>query len=276
MLSSLASFVALSLASLISAVLATADVQQQSDLAFSYTGAKGPENWGKLNLNYSACAAGKIQSPVNIARDQAEVNKNLTPLDREYHPSNATLANNGFNIGVLFEDGRAGGMLLNGMNYSLKQLHWHSPSEHTLDSTRYALELHLVHSARNGSLAVIAILYDYGRADPFIAKVTNQLKELARDSCSADEESHIPLGVISIRQFKRSTRKYYRYVGSLTSPPCTEQVTWTILGKVRSVSKEQVELLRAPLGADYKNNSRPVQPLEGRQIELYTETDNDN
>ncbi|KAI4318824.1 hypothetical protein MLD38_032489 [Melastoma candidum] len=274
MVSSRASFVLLALASILSVILATAtDVQQLSDLPYSYVGEKGPASWGKLDPSFSTCASGKIQSPVDIVRDQAVVNKSLAPLTRECHPSNATLVNNGFVIGVLFEDGRAGGMMLNGKNYALKQLHWHSPSEHTLDSTQYPLELHLVHSAPDGSLAVIAILYDYGQADPFLAKITNQLKELAQDSCSADEESHIPLGVISIRQVKRGTRKYYRYVGSLTSPPCTEQVTWSILGKVRSVGKEQVELLKAPLGADYKNNSRPVQELEGRKIELYTETD---
>ncbi|KAI3434024.1 Carbonic anhydrase, partial [Psidium guajava] len=240
---------------------------------FAYAGPQGPSHWGSLSPEYSACAQGEHQSPVNIVRNATVLNKNLHALTRDYRPANAALVNNGFNIGVVYEQ-EVGTLLVDGKNYSLKQMHWHSPSEHRIDGIQFPAELHLVHQSSDGAFAVVAILYQLGDPDPLISKIKDQLDELAKDACSADEESHIPLGIFNPKQIKRNTRKYYRYAGSLTTPPCTESVTWNVLGKVRTISKEQVESLKAPLPGDDKNNCRPLQPLNGRQVQLYDELSN--
>lgn len=106
---------------------------------------------------------------------------------------------------------------------------------------------------------------------PLVSQIQNSLDELAKEVCAGHEEAHIPVGTIDVRHIKRSTRKYFRYIGSLTTPPCTENVIWNVLGKVRTISQEQVAALKFPLNLEYKNNSRPVQQLNGRRVQLYDE-----
>ncbi|KAJ6864817.1 alpha carbonic anhydrase 1 [Populus alba x Populus x berolinensis] len=164
-----------------------------------------------------------------------------------------------------------GALIVDGKNYTFKQMHWHSPSEHQIDGVQYAAELHVVHLSDSGAIAVVSMLYELGDADPFISKITKKLGDLAKDACAGNEEAQIPIGPLDNKLLRKNTRKYYRYIGSITSPPCTENVIWNVLGKVRTISKEQVEALKAPLGADYKQNSRPLQSLNGRKVELYNE-----
>ncbi|KAH7554008.1 hypothetical protein JRO89_XS12G0094200 [Xanthoceras sorbifolium] len=255
---------------------ATIDEEQAGKVDFSYkNGSNGPSNWGKLKPEFSACSSGKNQSPVNILKNDTVYNKNLTPLSKNYTAfANATLINWGFIIGLHY-NGDIGGMEINGKKYAFKQLHWHSPSEHLIDGQRYDAEMHLVHEAEDRSVAVSAILYQYGDTtkdvDPFLAKLNHGLEKLSKEKCEKDQVSQIPVGMLSTKHITRSTRKYYRYVGSFTTPPCTENVIWTVLSKARSISKEQVAALKAPLTADFKDNARPEQELNGRQIELYDE-----
>ncbi|PKI49346.1 hypothetical protein CRG98_030274 [Punica granatum] len=102
---------------------------------FSYSGAKGPSNWGHLSSKNSACSNGKTQSPVNVVKNQTVLSKSLTPLIRDYHPVNATLVNNGFSIAIVFEE-EVGVLMVGNKNYSFKQMHWHTPSEHYLDGAQ--------------------------------------------------------------------------------------------------------------------------------------------
>ncbi|KAK4480824.1 hypothetical protein RD792_011675 [Penstemon davidsonii] len=132
----------------------------------------------------------------------------------------------------------------------------------------FAAELHLVHIADDGSVSVIAILFDYGRPDPLVAKIQNKLNELEY-KVKRHEEAPVTVGPFHPEELRKRTHKYYRYVGSFSTPPCTENVIWSILGKVRSISREQVKALKAPLDMRCKNNNRPCQPLNGRHVELY-------
>ncbi|XVF76195.1 hypothetical protein PTKIN_Ptkin13bG0247300 [Pterospermum kingtungense] len=241
------------------------------DVEFGYSGNNGPDKWGNLDSSFSACSSGKMQSPINIQKNLTVENKSLKALTRNYKPAaNATLINYGFSIGMRFEE-NAGDLSIDGKSYSLKQLHWHLPSEHQIDGEQYPAELHLVHRAEDNSFAVVAILYKEEDADPFISKIMNGLNDLAKEQCKADEVAEIAVGSLDIKQLKRSSRKYYRYAGSLTTPPCSENVIWNILGKVRSISRDQLAALETPVNQDFKQNARPCQPLNGRKVELYDE-----
>lgn len=237
---------------------------------FGYLGPSDPRKWGSLSPTYSACSNGKFQSPVNIVKSKCVSGRNLKPLDIEYHVAvNATLVDNLFNVAMKY-DGNAGALRMNGKNYSLIQMHWHSPSEHHLNGVQYAAELHLVHKAVDGEISVVAILYRYGHPDPLLAKIQSKLDQLKKMvHSSSHDQAQVSIGSITTKEIRKHTRKYYRYVGSFSTPPCTEGVIWNILGKVRSISRKQVEELEAPLIWECKRNSRPVQPLHGRRIELY-------
>ncbi|KAK9290010.1 hypothetical protein L1049_008173 [Liquidambar formosana] len=265
-------FFVLAFAFLLGTALATT-LDQHESIKFTYSGATYPDKWGTLSPQFSACSNGKSQSPVNIVKKEAVIDHNLKPLGRHYNPANATLVNHGVNIGVTY-DRNVGVMTVDGKNYTLKQMHWHSPSEHHINGVQYPAELHQVHMADDGNFSVVSVLYRYGNADPFISKLMGKLKELAKEACLEHEQAQIPLGIMNVKHIKRNTRKYYRYVGSLTTPPCTEHIIWNVLGKVRSISKEQVAALTAPLEAACKNNSRPIQALNGRHIQLYDELRN--
>ncbi|XP_003565803.1 alpha carbonic anhydrase 7 [Brachypodium distachyon] len=229
----------------------------------------GPENWGKLSPKYRLCGEGKKQSPINIVTAQAIPNPNLDTLARVYAASNATLINTGKDITMTFPDNQQVGTInitsaADGSKkvFTFKVIHWHSPSEHTIDGRRFPLELHLVHVSDNGDIAVIGILYSLGEPDSFYDQIADKLRELRRS------ESHgvVAAGMVELRSLQKRTGSYFRYSGSLTTPPCTEKVTWNILGKVREISAEQLQLLTGALPG---KDNRPAQPLNGRSVAFY-------
>ncbi|CAL1394821.1 unnamed protein product [Linum trigynum] len=251
--------------------LGLASANNASSVSFGYSGPNGPAKWGSLSPKYQACGSGKSQSPIDIRRKEAVEEKKLQKLEGNYRSVGASLINTGRNVMVHFDDS-PGELEIEGKTYRLKQMHWHSPSEHTIDGQQYALELHMVHQADDESFAVAAILYEYGPQDKFLKKMKDELQELAKDKYSADEEAQVPLKKkMKCKMLKKSTshHKYYRYVGSITSPPCSENVIWSVLARPKTVSREQVKALTAPLPDGFKVNARPVQPLNGRRVELF-------
>ncbi|CAN6348902.1 unnamed protein product [Urochloa humidicola] len=249
-----------------SLAVALADGGGATLFSYSSGSATGPENWGKLSPAYKACGQGKQQSPIDIVTKQVIPNPNLDTLARTYEAANATLVNDGHDISLEFE-GKVGTITVNGKVYNFEKLHWHSPSDHTINGQRFPLELHLVHKSADGAVAVIGILYQIGAPDSFYYQLKRQLGEMAGDKCNfAEEESHVEAGVMHLRSLQKRTGSYFRYMGSLTVPPCTENVVWSVLGKVRQISQEQLQLLKAPLpGSD----ARPTQPLNGRTVQFY-------
>ncbi|KAK6126385.1 hypothetical protein DH2020_039869 [Rehmannia glutinosa] len=209
-------------------------------IQFTYSGATGPDQWGNLNPNFSMCVNGKAQSPINI----------LTAKVR--YPGNS------------------GALIVDNKMYTLKQMHWHAPSEHRIDGQQFAAELHLVHIADDGSVSVVAILFKYGQPDPLLAKIQSKLNELAYE-VKSHEETPINLGPFHPTEVRKRCHKYYRYVGSFTTPPCTQNVIWNILAKVRTISRGQVQALQAPLDMRCKKNARSCQPMNDRHVELYDE-----
>ncbi|XP_010527573.1 PREDICTED: alpha carbonic anhydrase 1, chloroplastic-like [Tarenaya hassleriana] len=247
--------------------IASANAQNQG-VGFGYEGRNGPTRWGSLDPHYTKCSAGKLQSPIDIHKKHALYNRRLGSLLNRYHPANATLLNHVCNVAMFFGGG-AGDMVLNGKNYTLHQMHWHTPSEHLIDGIQYAAELHMVHQAQDGDFAVVATLFKLGHEDPFLAKIKEKLERLIEDKRGGNTTAQVEVGEVETKHIEHKTGNYFRYVGSLTTPPCSETVSWTILSQVRSISKEQVELLEAPLDIEYKNNSRPIQSLNGRKVEMF-------
>lgn len=230
-------------------------------------GPKGPENWGSIKPEWKTCSSGSKQSPINIVNDNATIDESLEPLKSDYRKAKATLVNNGYNVELRYDEG-VGNVLVDGIKYSLQQLHWHTPSEHTIDGERFPLEMHMVHKTEDGKVAVIGTLYRLGNSDSFIKQFVEKFKELGKEKCSEKEQAEISVGVVKNNKLKRFSKNYYRYIGSLTTPPCSEEITWTILGKIREITSDQLAAIQAPLSGEYLNNSRPVQPLHTRTVRL--------
>ncbi|XP_050228448.1 alpha carbonic anhydrase 7-like [Mercurialis annua] len=224
---------------------------------------KGPGRWGLLRKEWSACSNGSMQSPVDLLNERVEVVSHLGTLKRSYHPSNATLKNRGHDMMLNWESG-AGSLQINGTDYILKQCHWHSPSEHAVNGKRYDLEIHKVHESKDGKVAVVGIMYKIGRPDSFLASLEDRLRLVA-----GSKKNETIAGIYNPMDIKIGSRMYYSYIGSLTIPPCTENVLWIIFRKIRTVGSEQVKLLRVAVHDESNSNARPIQVMNGRSVQLY-------
>ncbi|WOL20024.1 hypothetical protein Cni_G28826 [Canna indica] len=236
--------------------------EHENDFSYRNGSKSGPEHWGELHKEWTTCAKGHLQSPIPLSDKRVHILPYLGPLRCSYRPSQGVVKNRGHDIMLKWED-EAGGVWINGTEYSFKQLHWHSPSEHAINDHRYSLEMHMVHENAEKNVAVIGILYKIGRHDPFLAKIEKYIKKVAEKPGAKEA-----VGIVDPRHIRKGSRKYYRYMGSLTTPPCTEGVVWTIIKKVRTVSRDQLALLREAL-LDQEMNARPIQQINGRIIGLY-------
>ncbi|OAY38044.1 alpha carbonic anhydrase 7-like [Manihot esculenta] len=239
------------------------EVEDEREFDYKKYSEKGPARWGEIHPEWGVCSNGSMQSPIDLLHERVHVVSHLGRLNRSYKPSNATLKNRGHDMMLKWETG-AGTLEINGTEYVLKQCHWHSPSEHTINGKKFALELHMVHESQDGKAAVVGILYTIGRPDSFLSSLTDRLRLVAGTG-----ENETIAGIVNPKEIKIGSRKYYRYMGSLTTPPCTENVIWTIVRKVRTVTKEQVRLLRVAVHDESNTNARPVQLTNGRPVQLY-------
>ncbi|XP_024982440.1 alpha carbonic anhydrase 7-like [Cynara cardunculus var. scolymus] len=239
------------------------EVEDEREFDYARGSHMGPEKWGAIKKEWSLCSNGTMQSPIDMSSRRVAMVATSTKLYRNYKPRNATINNRGHDIMLQWE-GDAGSIRISGTNYALKQAHWHSPSEHTINGRRYDMELHMVHVSIDYKIAVIAVLYNIGKPDSFLSKLAVNISSMIDEK---GEHGHS--GIISPKEIQMSSRRYYRYVGSLTVPPCTEGVVWTISRKIRTVSKGQVKLLREAVHDYAANNARPVQPHNERDTFFY-------
>ncbi|XP_022998888.1 alpha carbonic anhydrase 7-like [Cucurbita maxima] len=237
------------------------EVEDESEFNYEEGGEKGPANWGNLKQEWRKCKTGTMQSPIDLSHKRVQIIPYFGDLKIYYNPSNATLKNRGHDIMLKWGDG-AGYIEVNGTQYVFKQCHWHSPSEHTVNGQTFALEAHLVHQSQNGSIAVIGILYRIGQPDPFLSLIKDDLEEISYTNETKE------INTIDASLLKMRSSLYYRYIGSLTTPPCTQNVIWTIVRQVWTVTPEQIELLRVAVHDDSNTNARPLQPLNNRTIQL--------
>ncbi|EXC22910.1 hypothetical protein L484_007519 [Morus notabilis] len=238
------------------------EVEDESEFNYEQGSEKGPDRWGEIRPEWSTCSNGTLQSPIDLLDKRVEVISHLEITKRNYKPSNATLKNRGHDIMLKWNSGEAGYIEINGTQYLIQQCHWHSPSEHTINGNKFDLELHAVHQTPTGQTFVFGILYQFGEPDPFLSSVEDYLEEIS----DTGEEIIV---VIDPNKIKIGSQRYYNYIGSLTTPPCTENVVWIVASEIRTVSREQVSLLRVAVHDDSDTNARPIQETNGRTVKLF-------
>lgn len=218
---------------------------------WGYEGQNAPENWGKLSTEYQMCEMGKNQSPINIHHVH---HAKLDQLTIHYHQINGNIINNGHTIQVS-EKGNGDYIVLDDEKYTLNQFHFHAPSENQIDGETFPVEAHFVHSDKNGNLLVLAIMFNEGDPNPTVDKLFSIL---------SDEENHPnSFENLDILAFLPMQKHYYRFSGSLTTPPCSEGVIWNIMAQPMTLSKAQIQKFEMIFK---HHNNRPIQPLNGRLI----------
>jgi carbonic anhydrase len=233
------------------ALLASTGAVAGGDVHWSYSGAEGPEYWGTLSPAFSACAEGRNQSPVDL---HGFVEADLKPIGFDYKPGLSGIVNNGHTVKL---DVRPGSTIeVDGHRFELKQFHFHAPSENRIDGKAYPLEAHLVHADEAGNLVVVAVMFEQGEANAALGKAWKHMPEKAGKS----EKRAMP---ISAEAILPKERDYYRFNGSLTTPPCSEGVVWLVMKQPISASAEQIEKFKHAMHHD---NNRPVQPLHARAV----------
>jgi len=234
------------------------------EIHWGYHEKTGPENWGKLKPEWETCLRGSKQSPVQLSSDQASVIPE-EPLQFDYKDVSASLVNNGHALQVNVAEGSSF-TTSSGKRYRLLQFHAHTPSEHLLDGKEYPMEIHMVHEADDKSFAVVGVLVDSPEGAPADVGLAAALKEF-------------PTAINDPKEFSRKVnpgrwmpavgkRGYFNYPGSLTTPPCSEGVSWFVMREPIKVSQDQIDHVKQLIGGENARHlpGGAVLPIEGRVI----------
>ena len=219
-----------------------------------HAGKDGPENWKNLCDGFSDCG-GQAQSPIDIKSDALKSPAGLQAIAVNYGASPVDIINNGHT--VRFNISGEHSAMLGGKKYTLLQFHYHALSEHTIDGKYYPLEVHFVHKHSDTDFAVIGVMFEEGAENPLFSKYLDHFPQ-SRGEYST-EETFEPASMLP------SGMGYYHYQGSLTTPPCSEVVSWYVLKTPVTASAKQLKAFAAILD----NNYRPVQPLNGRDVVVF-------
>jgi carbonic anhydrase len=221
---------------------------------WGYEGHGGPSHWGELKPEFERCSNGDRQSPINIDTTQAVYTKKGSDVEVKYIAAPLNIVNNGHTIQV--NSDKKSTVMLGGKEYTLLQYHFHAGSEHTLDGKQHAMEVHLVHQSEDGELGVIGVFMDIGKENAFIKQVFDAMPTHAGETKTSDK---VQLNAIELLPVFKN---YYHYLGSLTTPPCTQIVEWYVMQDAITISKEQL----AQFETLYAGNFRPTQPLGARKL----------
>jgi len=224
---------------------------QQAPAHWEYKGKDGPKNWGNLDPAYVKCSLGHTQSPINITKAKKA---DLPALVFDYKAVPLNIINNGHTIQVNYAPGSS--LTIGGKTYSLKQFHFHHPSEEHVNGRSFDMVLHLVHSNEAGRVVVVAVLLQTGDASAFIGTIWKHIPE------EKEQPVDVPDVVLSVKDLLPADRGYYTFAGSLTTPPCSEGVTWFVLKTPVSLSGSQL----AEFAKLYPRDARPIQPMNRREI----------
>lgn len=227
-----------------------------ADIQWTYQAETGPKYWADLAPDFATCASGKSQSPINLTATESA---DLVDPDFHYEPAPLNILNNGHTVQVPYAPGSY--FTLDGQQYNLLQFHFHSPSEHTVEGQPLDAELHLVHQSGAGALAVVSVLLqaddteDRASYSALSANLPNQAGDKVRTGERVNAKDLLP-----------TTTTTYRYSGSLTTPPCSESVTWLVMTEPVTLSTQQISRYQQLLN----HNNRPLQLLNNRDITIDT------
>ncbi|MDR3238426.1 MAG: carbonic anhydrase family protein [Spirochaetia bacterium] len=221
---------------------------------WGYTGDTAPAYWYNLDPAYAIAKDGKAQSPVNIVTADLTAEGPAKP-EFHYQAVKFEVENNGHTIEGLPEHGAENYIILDKERYNLQQFHFHAASEHQINGKETPMEVHLVHKTAAGGLAVVGILIEAGKENA-------GLKELFAKMPAKEHSKNNLDGEINLADLLTGTKEIYRYDGSLTTPPCSEGVKWSLSAQTIELSKEQINAFKGI----YNGNNRPVQSLYERKI----------
>lgn len=223
------------------------------DSKWSYSGDTGPEHWASLSPDNTLCGAGKNQSPVNI--DPAKsYNAQTKGIKFNY---GLLIADSIKNTGNLIQvNARGGNIKVDDVEFELKHMDFHIPSENKIADQHFPLEIQFVHESKNKELATVSMMIVPGRQSRILSKLLPEMPE-------AGKSKRLSANTLRSIEMEKKIGSYYRYNGSLTKPPCTEGVRWFVMKQNQTMSKEQYEQIKAVIKVD---NNRPVQALNARMI----------
>lgn len=216
---------------------------------WSYEGPTGPSHWGDIDAASKVCSVGAQQSPIDI---QSSVKSQLPPLQIAWRNKSDMIVNNGHTIQINADPGNM--LTVGASKYELLQFHFHHPSEHLIAGKTYPMEVHFVHKDSAGNLAVIGVMMTAGQANPAFKAIAAAMPGSAGKP--------VKMAAVDMNQMLPARRGYFRYAGSLTTPPCNEIVNWLVL-------REPIQVARADIDAFAKlfpMNARPAQKDHRRFI----------
>ena len=219
---------------------------------WGYEGKTGPEHWGELSSDYHMCKDGQAQSPIDI--DAADGNA-TGEIEFDYHLTPMKVLHNGHTVQVNYAPGSS--ITVKGKRYELLQFHFHTPSEHAIGGERTLMEVQFVHKSADGQLAVVAAMMKAGEENLALREIWHGMPQRR---VAEKESANI---TINARDLLPRSRTYYRYIGSLTTPPCSEGVNWLVLQEPITVSAQQAERFAKAVRG---NNARPLQAVNNRLL----------
>jgi len=220
---------------------------------WAYEGAYGPERWAALSPENAKCSQGTRQSPVNIM-DREVIVSELESIQFHYQPSAYRFEHNGHTLQVT--PAGENYVVIRGMRYELIQFHFHAPSEERINFRNFSMVAHFVHKNAEGRLAVIGVLLDAGGANPAMDHLWAHLPLSKGDTVEPKT------ALVDLMQLLPKERAYFQFIGSLTTPPCSEGVLWTLFQEPVKIRPEQASVFLKVVGM----NARPVQPLNQRVV----------
>lgn len=218
---------------------------------WAYGGEHGPQHWGDLKAEFASCTTGHRQSPIDIQKTEKA---DLPSMAFDYKPSSLRIIDNGHTIMASYDAGSS--IRVGDAKYQLKQFHFHRPSEETIHGEASDMVAHLVHADAEGHLAVVAVLLEYGKENALIRELWKHIPK------EKGKETILEAVKINVADLLPKDRGYYTFEGSLTTPPCSEGVTWFVLKQPVPISADEV----AAFSKVYPQNARPTQPLQERVV----------
>jgi carbonic anhydrase len=219
---------------------------------WSYSGVSGPDQWGDLGGAYEPCARGELQSPIDIVETQRVT---YTPLLFRYRSQLLEAENTGRGVRLISPPGSA--LVVRGQAYDLVEFSFHVPGLHGFQGVAAEAEIHMLHRDGQGGYAVVAVPLRAGeRENRILDRILEYLPTRPGERVRQRQVGINPLFLLPV------DRSYYRYTGSLVTPPCTEPVLWFVFREPLEVSAEQIQRIARATGV----NARPMQPLNGRPV----------